>query len=65
MESRGRSDRRRALPFAAKLGMDRDKRAGSMPRIDAIPFELEHKFMATLHKSPPARNSFWSRAHRR
>jgi magnesium-transporting ATPase (P-type) len=38
-------------PFAAKLGMDRQAEQAAYPRIDAIPFESEHKFMATLHKS--------------
>jgi magnesium-transporting ATPase (P-type) len=38
-------------PFAAKLGMNRETERGASPRIDAIPFESEHKFMATLHKS--------------
>jgi magnesium-transporting ATPase (P-type) len=38
-------------PFAAKLGMDRRAEQAASPRIDAIPFESEHKFMATLHKS--------------
>src|SRR5262249_13885978 len=38
-------------PFASKLGMDRSTEQAMMPRIDAIPFESEHKFMATLHKS--------------
>src|SRR5499427_7673914 len=38
-------------PFASKLGMDRQAEQASFPRIDAIPFESEHKFMATLHKS--------------
>jgi magnesium-transporting ATPase (P-type) len=38
-------------PFATKLGLDREKELGASPRIDAIPFESEHKFMATLHKS--------------
>ena len=38
-------------PFAAKLGMDRETERGASPRIDVIPFESEHKFMATLHKS--------------
>src|SRR5262244_4012727 len=38
-------------PFATKLGMDREKERAASPRIDAIPFESEHKFMATLHKS--------------
>jgi len=38
-------------PFASKLGMDRAAEQATSPRIDAIPFESEHKFMATLHKS--------------
>jgi magnesium-transporting ATPase (P-type) len=38
-------------PFASKLGMDRAAEQATLPRIDAIPFESEHKFMATLHKS--------------
>src|SRR5262249_39203675 len=37
-------------PFATKLGMDRQAEHAASPRIDAIPFESEHKFMATLHK---------------
>jgi magnesium-transporting ATPase (P-type) len=37
-------------PFATKLGMDREAEAKAWPRVDAIPFESEHKFMATLHK---------------
>ena len=38
-------------PFAAKLGMDREAERRAYPRVDAIPFESEHKFMATLHRS--------------
>jgi magnesium-transporting ATPase (P-type) len=38
-------------PFAAKLGMDRRAEQTAYPRIDVIPFESEHKFMATLHRS--------------
>src|SRR5262245_37086102 len=38
-------------PFATKLGMDRQAEQAACPRIDAIPFESEHKFMATLHKT--------------
>jgi magnesium-transporting ATPase (P-type) len=37
-------------PFASKLGMDRQAELTASPRLDAIPFESEHKFMATLHK---------------
>jgi len=39
-------------PFATKLGLDRQAALAEAPRIDAIPFESEHKFMATLHKRP-------------
>ncbi|MBO9647290.1 MAG: HAD-IC family P-type ATPase [Variovorax sp.] len=36
-------------PFANKIGMRRDAEREAWPRINAIPFESEHKFMATLH----------------
>jgi len=39
-------------PFANKLGMTREAERQAFPRIDTIPFESEHKFMATLHSSP-------------
>jgi magnesium-transporting ATPase (P-type) len=38
-------------PFATKVGMDRAREMAAAPRIDAIPFESEHKFMATLNQS--------------
>src|SRR5262249_44248261 len=38
-------------PFANKLGLERKVEQDAHPRIDAIPFESEHKFMATLHKN--------------
>jgi magnesium-transporting ATPase (P-type) len=38
-------------PFASKLGMNRQAEQSAYPRIDAIPFESEHKFMATLHEA--------------
>jgi magnesium-transporting ATPase (P-type) len=38
-------------PLATKLGMERRSELARLPRIDAIPFESEHKFMATLHQS--------------
>src|SRR5215467_6759397 len=40
------------LPFAIKMGLNLQSEQVALPRIDAIPFESEHKFMATLHKSP-------------
>jgi magnesium-transporting ATPase (P-type) len=36
--------------FASKTGLDRDAEQSAFPRTDAIPFESEHKFMATLHR---------------
>jgi calcium-translocating P-type ATPase len=39
-------------PFAAKLGIDRAKEQAAYPRLDVIPFESEHRFMATLNKTP-------------
>jgi len=39
-------------PFAAKLGLERETEQAAFPRIDSIPFESEHKFMATLHAPP-------------
>src|SRR5215468_3032052 len=39
------------LPFATKLRLDRQTEQAAFPRVDAIPFESEHKFMATLHRS--------------
>jgi magnesium-transporting ATPase (P-type) len=38
-------------PFATKVGLERRAEQAASPRIDAIPFESEHKFMATLHSS--------------
>src|SRR4029453_7021256 len=38
-------------PFASKLGLERRAQQATSPRVDAIPFESEHKFMATLHSS--------------
>ncbi len=36
-------------PFAAKLGLQRQAEQATYPRVDVIPFESEHRFMATLH----------------
>jgi magnesium-transporting ATPase (P-type) len=36
-------------PFAFKAGMEQDAEQAAFPRADTIPFESEHKFMATLH----------------
>ncbi len=42
-------------PFATKMGMEREAQQQAFPRIDAIPFESEHKFMATLHRAADGR----------
>src|SRR5262245_31681933 len=38
-------------PLASKVGLDRRIEQAAAPRIDIIPFESEHKFMATIHRS--------------
>ena len=45
-------------PFATKLGMERQAEQAAYPRIDAIPFESEHRFMATLHKDAGGKEIF-------
>jgi len=37
-------------PFASKLGLERRAEQTAHPRVDVIPFESEHRFMATLHE---------------
>ena len=39
------------LPFAAKVGLSAESEVAALPRTNMIPFESEHKFMATLHDS--------------
>lgn len=39
------------LPFAAKAGLDAAAETSAAPRTNMIPFESEHKFMATAHGS--------------
>jgi calcium-translocating P-type ATPase len=46
-------------PFASKLGLDRQAERTAYPRIDAIPFESEHRFMATLHRAQDGRELFF------
>ena len=41
------------LVAARKGGLDPVALAGRRPRIDAVPFESEHQYMATLHSSAP------------
>ncbi len=37
------------VTLALKCGLDRGEEMGSLPRVDEIPFESEHRYMATLH----------------
>jgi magnesium-transporting ATPase (P-type) len=37
------------LSFALKAGLDAEAERRERPRVDEIPFESEHRFMATLH----------------
>jgi calcium-translocating P-type ATPase len=46
-------------PFGNKLGGKRDAERAAYPRIDAIPFESEHKFMATLHRGQDGKELFF------
>jgi magnesium-transporting ATPase (P-type) len=40
------------MALAGKLGIDRDPAAAEWPRVDIIPFDARHRFMATLHQGP-------------
>ena len=40
------------LSLALKAGYDTGREAQTYPRLDSLPFESEHKFMATLHAGP-------------
>ena len=42
-------------PFGNKIGLERQAEQAAYPRIDAIPFESEHRFMATLHQDAAGR----------
>nr|WP_267869571.1 HAD-IC family P-type ATPase [Massilia agrisoli] len=37
------------VSFALKAGLSEHAERAALPRVDAIPFESEHRFMATLH----------------
>jgi magnesium-transporting ATPase (P-type) len=40
------------LALAAKAGLDPDHERADWPRMDEIPFDAAHRFMATLHRNP-------------
>lgn len=44
------------LSLALKTGLDADAVRIAMPAIDMIPFESEHRFMATLHREADGRH---------
>lgn len=44
------------LAFAAKAGIQEDECKEHYPRLDIIPFESEHKYMATLHQQANGEN---------
>jgi len=44
------------LTLALKAGLDPHFEAEALPRLDAIPFESEHRFMATLHHDHAGNN---------
>jgi magnesium-transporting ATPase (P-type) len=45
------------LSFALKAGIDPDTERAAVPRTDVIPFESEHRFMATLQHDHDGRGS--------
>jgi len=53
------------LTLAAKADMTTENMARDWQRLDAIPFESEHKFMATLHQGPEGRAIFLAGAPER
>ena len=43
------------LTSAGKAGLDRGAEEAALPRLDAIPFESQHQYMATLHDAGDGR----------
>jgi magnesium-transporting ATPase (P-type) len=39
------------LAFAAKAGLEPERVRKELPRTDEIPFDAQHRYMATLHHS--------------
>lgn len=44
------------LTLALKAGFERERERAVWPRVDVIPFESEHRFMATLHHDQAGRH---------
>jgi magnesium-transporting ATPase (P-type) len=47
------------LALALKAGLDQAATRRDYPRLDVIPFESDHKFMATLHRTPDGRGRIY------
>lgn len=45
------------ITAAMKAGINPDTIKHTVPRVASVPFESEHKFMATVHQLSPATNS--------
>ncbi|MCX6372041.1 MAG: HAD-IC family P-type ATPase [Actinobacteria bacterium] len=43
------------LTSAGKVGLDHEAEEAALPRLDAIPFESQHQYMATLHDAGDGR----------
>jgi len=41
------------LALAAKAGLNEPSVKGAWPRLDSLPFDARHRYMATLHDCPP------------
>ncbi|MDH5824630.1 HAD-IC family P-type ATPase [Luteimonas sp. RD2P54] len=48
-------DARRHLALAMKAGLAPETLRAQWPRVDAIPFDAQHRFMATLHRTAEGR----------
>ena len=47
------------VAMAGKAGLRREEVAPEHPRLDVIPFESEHRYMATLHRTPDEGRSIY------
>ncbi|SEG12102.1 cation-transporting P-type ATPase [Nitrosomonas ureae] len=47
------------VTLAMKAGLDSISGQQALPRVDVIPFESEHRFMATLHHDPAGHGSIY------
>ncbi|MBN2505982.1 MAG: HAD-IC family P-type ATPase [Verrucomicrobia bacterium] len=53
-EARGDPTEVALITSARKAGLDSETATQRLPRLDTIPFESQHQFMATLHDDPAA-----------